>query len=109
MQGLSGSTLGSSIALLGVAALTLLAVLASFRWVSSGAVAFALMVALILAAAVGIYFVDVSVPLAQSHFRPKGEPAPVWMALLIWATRVAAVSGLICFERRSKSASTRAR
>lgn len=52
-----------------------------------------LLEALVVAATLVLGFlsiqqVDVNVPLAESHWRPAGGPAPPWAALLAWAGRM---------------------
>lgn len=89
------STLGSSLALLGVAVFALLLVHFLRRWVGSAPAAWALVVLFVLAGAAGIYFVDANIPLALSHFRPGNEPAPAWAALLAWGSRFAALFALV--------------
>ena len=104
------STLGSSVALALVALVALLLVRALGRRIASRTLASVLAVMLLLAAASGIHFVDTNIPLIQSHFRPGGEPAPVWVALLAWGFRFAAffvscisshslVLGMLMFNR----------
>ena len=41
--------------------------------------------------AASIFTVDVNLPLAASHLRPSGEPAPVWLALGAWFFRMVPV------------------
>lgn len=54
-------------------------------------------------AALGLlWFVDVNVPLQTSHFRPGGEPAPAWLALLAYVSRLGFVAALILAGRQSK-------
>nr|WP_315490373.1 hypothetical protein [uncultured Rhodoferax sp.] len=100
---MSESTFGSSIAVLVVAVVAWLFVHAMFRQISSRAVAFAFVLVMVLAGAVGMTFVDTNVPLIQSQFRPGGDPAPVWAALLAWGTRVATLVVLFYFGRWPKS------
>ena len=91
-----------------VLALSALLVLAAYRRIYSRERVLAFVIFLVLVGAIGIYFVDTNVPLAQSHFKPDGEPAPVWVALLAWGTRVAAIFGLSYFGRWLKRAKTHA-
>lgn len=105
---MSESTLGSLIALAVVALVALLLVRALGRRIASRTLAWVLAVLLLLAAASGIYFVDANVPLVQSHFRPGGEAAPVWVALLAWGFRWAAVFGLVYLVPLSSSRGTHA-
>jgi hypothetical protein len=81
----------------------LLLVRALGRRVASRTLASVLAVMLLLAAASGIHFVDANIPLIQSHFRPGGEPAPVWIALLAWGLRFAALFGLVYLKPFSRA------
>ena len=105
---MSESTLASSVALIGTTVLVLVLVAVLFQLTSSRVAALAMVISLIFAGTGAVYFVDVNVPLMQSHFRPSGEPAPVWMALLAWGARVAALFSLIHFGRWSKFGRTHA-
>jgi len=42
-----------------------------------------------------IVFVDVNVPLSESHFRPAGELAPLWAAVLAIFARFAALAAIV--------------
>ena len=105
---MSETTLGSLSALAVVALVALLFVHALRRWVASPAAAWSLVVLLVLAAGAGIYFVDANVPLVQSHFRPGGEAAPAWAALLAWGSRFAALFALVHLAPWSASRRTHA-
>jgi hypothetical protein len=92
---MSESTLASFGAVAVVALLALLSVHFLRRWATSTTSAWFIVVALVLAGVVGIYFVDASIPLIESHFRPGGEPAPAWVALLAFGVRFAALFALL--------------
>jgi Trk-type K+ transport system membrane component len=55
-----------------------------------------------------VCFIDTNVPLQQSHFRPSGGPAPVWLALLAWASRVGFLVAFVLAFQRKRSNSRRA-
>ncbi|WP_141513461.1 hypothetical protein [Ramlibacter sp. WS9] len=81
------STLGSVLAMLVVATLAYFIA----RWlciVVRGKYAWILFVLAFIATALSIFTVDVNVPLSRSHFRPSGDPAPPWVALLAWLFRI---------------------
>jgi hypothetical protein len=46
------------------------------------------------AAIAGIVFVDVQAPLTESHLRPGGEPAPLWLTLAAAFARFAALASV---------------
>src|SRR5688572_29470439 len=84
---MSESTVGSVLALLGVAALAYFLA----RWlctVAGAKYAWALFVLVLIGTAASIFVVDVNVPLSKSHFRPSNEPVPLWIALLAWLFRI---------------------
>lgn len=105
---MTDTTLGSFSALVLVALVALLLVHALRRSVASPAAAWLLVVLLVVAAGAGIYFVDTNVPLVQSHFRPGGEAAPAWAALLAWGSRFAALFALVHLAPWSASRGTHA-
>lgn len=92
---MSESTLASFCVVAVVALLAMLLVQFLRRWAVSRASACCIVAVLVLTGIVGIHFVDTSIPLVESHFRPGGEAAPVWVALLAFGSRFAALFGLI--------------
>lgn len=92
---MSESTFASSTAVAVVALLALLLVRGLHRWASSAASAGFILAVLVLTGVLGIYFVDPSIPLVESHFRPGGEAAPAWVALLAFGSRFAALLGVL--------------
>ena len=46
------------------------------------------------AAIAAIMLVDVNVPLSESHLRPSGEPAPLWLTLAAAFARFAALASI---------------
>lgn len=103
---MSESALGSSAALAMAALFALLLVRSLRRRVLSASAAWVLVALFVIAAAAGIYFVDANIPLAQSHFRPSGGPAPLWAALLALGSRFAALFALIYLAPWMKSRRT---
>ena len=103
---MSESTFGSSLLLVGVAAFALLGA----WWLCALAnrkVLLLLAVLGVVGAAASIFKVDVNVPLATSHFRPSGELAPWWVALLAWLLRILPLFiPLVASLRRSRSVPT---
>jgi hypothetical protein len=84
---MSESSFGSVAALLVVGALAYFVA----RWLSTVAKAnhaWVLILLVFIGFAASIFVVDVNVPLSQSHFRPSGEPVPLWVALLAWLFRI---------------------
>lgn len=87
---MSESIPGSLVALAGVAILAFLAA-RRLALLASRKLAGTLAVLCLLGAAATIFTVDVNLPLADSHLRPSGDPAPVWLALLAWMFRLVPV------------------
>jgi hypothetical protein len=84
---MSESALGSTVLLAGVACAALLLA----RWLcalKNRKILVVLAVLCVAGAGGSIFTVDVNVPLSASHFRPSGELAPLWLALLAWLFRV---------------------
>ena len=50
--------------------------------------------ALWCASIAAIGFVDVNIPLSESHLRPSGLPAPSWLAVAAMSVRFAALSSI---------------
>jgi hypothetical protein len=46
-----------------------------------------------------IVFVDVNVPLSESHLRPGGEPVPLWFAVAAAFVRFAALASIFTARR----------
>ncbi len=100
---MSESVVGSSLLLACVAAAAFLAAWWFSAITRTGVVALAAVVCL-AATAASIFAVDVNIPLSTSHFRPSGDPAPVWVALLAWLFRLApALVPLMLPIRRAKA------
>ena len=103
---MSESTLGSSLLLAGIAALAFLGA----WWLCAFAnrkVLVASAVLCVAGAAASIFTVDVNVPLAASHFRPSGELAPLWVALVAWLFRILPLFIPLALSlRRSRSVPT---
>jgi hypothetical protein len=51
------------------------------------------------AAIAAIVFVDVNIPLSDSHLRPGGVPAPLWLTLVAAFTRFAALASIFVARR----------
>jgi hypothetical protein len=97
---MSESVLGSWLLLAGIAGL---AVLGAWCVCAVTSTMRAVLVVLCLAeAAASIFTVDVNIPLAASHFRPSGDLAPLWVALLAWLFRVLPlfIPLILAFRRR---------
>lgn len=92
---MSESTLASFAAVAVVALFALLLVRVLYRWTASTVLASFMVAVLALGGVLGIYFVDASIPLAESHFRPDGKTAPVWITLLAFGSRFAALFGVL--------------
>lgn len=48
------------------------------------------------------FFIDTNIPLSESHFRPGGEPAPLWLALIvlmIGGAKMGALLGAVIHEK----------
>jgi hypothetical protein len=56
------------------------------------------------AAFVTVWFTDTNVPLYSSHYRPGGEPAPVWLATLAFFIRSAAFASIFVAASRHRNA-----
>jgi hypothetical protein len=56
------------------------------------------------AALASMWFIDTNVPLHSSHYRPGGEAAPTWLALLAFFVRSAAFASIAVAASRHRSA-----
>ena len=59
--------------------------------------------ALWIGALASIWFVDTNVPLQHSHYRPGGEAAPSWLALLAFFIRSAAFASIAVAASRHRN------
>lgn len=64
---------------------------------------FLLVAVLVASAVVGILFVDVNIPLADSTYRPDGSAAPVWLAVLVLFSRFAAIASIVLGPAKFRS------
>jgi hypothetical protein len=46
-----------------------------------------------------IVFLDVNIPLSESHLRPSGSPAPLWLAISATYVRLAALASIFVAQQ----------